>query len=121
MTFGVLDSETYRIASVKSRILHLLAASALAGGCTGHSDSHVGVETGADDAMVDAAVDAIFASWDVPGSPGIAPGEQPIVAVHGGRELGLGLHLETAGAIFLWAILTLDAVLESSTLEGGDW
>ena len=45
---------------------------ALAVGCTSQDDPHAGVETGDDNAVVDAAVDAIFASWDVPGSPGCA-------------------------------------------------
>jgi CubicO group peptidase (beta-lactamase class C family) len=37
-------------------------------GCTAQEDPHAGVETGDDNAIVD----AIFASWDVPGSPGCA-------------------------------------------------
>jgi len=41
---------------------------ALAVACTGHDDSHAGVETGDDNAVVD----AVFASWDLPGSPGCA-------------------------------------------------
>jgi CubicO group peptidase (beta-lactamase class C family) len=41
---------------------------ALAVGCARQDDSHVGVETGGDNA----AVDAVFASWDMPGSPGCA-------------------------------------------------
>ena len=45
---------------------------ALAVGCTDRDDSHVGVETGDDNAVAIVAVDTIFASWDVPGSPGCA-------------------------------------------------
>jgi CubicO group peptidase (beta-lactamase class C family) len=45
---------------------------ALAVGCTSQDDPHAGVETGGDNAVADAAVDAIFASWDLPGSPGCA-------------------------------------------------
>ncbi len=41
---------------------------ALAVGCARQEDPHTGLETGADNA----AVDAVFASWDVPGSPGCA-------------------------------------------------
>ena len=37
-------------------------------GCTAQEDPHAGVETGDDNAIVD----AVFASWDVPGSPGCA-------------------------------------------------
>ena len=37
-------------------------------GCTAQEDPHAGVETGDDNAVVD----AVFASWDVPGSPGCA-------------------------------------------------
>ena len=41
---------------------------ALAVGCTSKDDQNADVETGDDNAVVD----AIFASWDVPGSPGCA-------------------------------------------------
>jgi CubicO group peptidase (beta-lactamase class C family) len=41
---------------------------ALAVGCTSQDDSHAGVKTGGDDAVID----AIFASWNAPGSPGCA-------------------------------------------------
>jgi CubicO group peptidase (beta-lactamase class C family) len=41
---------------------------ALAVSCTSRDDPHAGVETGDDNA----AVDAVFASWDLPGSPGCA-------------------------------------------------
>ena len=40
----------------------------LAVGCTSQEDPHAGVETGDDNPVVD----ALFASWDVPGSPGCA-------------------------------------------------
>jgi len=41
---------------------------ALALSCTSQDDPHAGVETGKDNAVVD----AVFASWDLPGSPGCA-------------------------------------------------
>ena len=41
---------------------------ALGVACTSRDDPHAGVDTGDDDAVVD----ALFASWDVPGSPGCA-------------------------------------------------
>jgi len=41
---------------------------ALAVSCTSRDDPHAGVDTGDDNA----AVDAIFAAWDAPGSPGCA-------------------------------------------------
>jgi len=40
----------------------------LAVSCTSQHDPHAGMETGDDNAVVD----AVFASWDVPGSPGCA-------------------------------------------------
>jgi CubicO group peptidase (beta-lactamase class C family) len=40
----------------------------LAVGCTSQDDPHAGVQTGDDNAVVD----AVFASWDMPGSPGCA-------------------------------------------------
>ncbi len=40
----------------------------LAVGCTSQDDPHAGVETGDNDPVVD----ALFASWDLPGSPGCA-------------------------------------------------
>ncbi len=46
----------------------MVAILALAVGCTRQDDPHAGVETGDDNAVVD----AVFASWDVPGSPGCA-------------------------------------------------
>ena len=41
---------------------------ALVVGCTGQEDPYAGVEAGADNVVVD----AVFAEWDVPGSPGCA-------------------------------------------------
>ena len=41
---------------------------ALAAGCASHDDPHAGLETGDDNV----AVDALFASWESPGSPGCA-------------------------------------------------
>ena len=41
---------------------------ALSVGCTSQDDPHAGVETGDGNAVVD----AVFASWDLPGSPGCA-------------------------------------------------
>jgi CubicO group peptidase (beta-lactamase class C family) len=41
---------------------------ALVVGCTSQDNSHAGIETGDDNAVVD----AVFASWDLPGSPGCA-------------------------------------------------
>ncbi len=41
---------------------------ALAVGCTGQDDPQAGVDTGEDNAVID----AIFASWNLPGSPGCA-------------------------------------------------
>ncbi len=45
-----------------------VAVLALAIGCASPGDPHAGHETGADNS----AVDALFASWDLPGSPGCA-------------------------------------------------
>jgi S-methylmethionine-dependent homocysteine/selenocysteine methylase len=42
-------------------------------GCANQDDPHRGVEIGADNA----AVDAVFTSWDQPGSPGCALGVYP--------------------------------------------
>ena len=50
------------------RFAALVSILALAVGCANQDDPHRGVETGADNA----AVDAVFASWDQPGSPGCA-------------------------------------------------
>lgn len=50
------------------RVAAVVIFLALAAGCTGRDDPHAGVETGDDDALVD----AIFASWELPGSPGCA-------------------------------------------------
>jgi CubicO group peptidase (beta-lactamase class C family) len=52
------------------RFAALVSILALAVSCANQDDSHRGVETGADNA----AVDAVFASWDQPGSPGCALG-----------------------------------------------
>jgi CubicO group peptidase (beta-lactamase class C family) len=41
---------------------------ALTVGCTSQEGPYAGVETGDDNAVVD----AVFASWDLPGSPGCA-------------------------------------------------
>ena len=41
---------------------------AFAAGCASPGDPHAGLETGTDNA----AVDALFASWNAPGSPGCA-------------------------------------------------
>lgn len=54
-----------------TRCCRFVAASttlALAVGCASPGDPHAGLETGDDNA----AVDALFASWDTPGSPGCA-------------------------------------------------
>jgi CubicO group peptidase (beta-lactamase class C family) len=50
------------------RIAVAVTILALAVGCTSQDDPHAGVETGEDNAVVD----AVFASWDLPGSPGCA-------------------------------------------------
>ena len=50
------------------RFAAVVAILALAVGCTSRDDPYAGVETGDDNAVVD----AVFASWDVPGSPGCA-------------------------------------------------
>jgi CubicO group peptidase (beta-lactamase class C family) len=50
------------------RFAAVVATLALAVGCTSRDDPYAGVETGDDKAVVD----AVFASWDVPGSPGCA-------------------------------------------------
>ena len=50
------------------RFLATAAILALAVGCTSPDDPQAGLETGADNP----AVDALFASWDTPGSPGCA-------------------------------------------------
>lgn len=42
---------------------------ALGAGCTRQDEPHAGVATGSDD---DAAIDALFAAWNSPGSPGCA-------------------------------------------------
>jgi len=50
------------------RFAAVVTTLALAVGCTRQDDPHAGVETGEDNA----AVDAVFAAWDLPGSPGCA-------------------------------------------------
>lgn len=55
-------------ASDRHRAAIVLAVLAFVAGCAPQDDAHAGVETGEDDA----AVDAVFASWDRPGSPGCA-------------------------------------------------
>jgi CubicO group peptidase (beta-lactamase class C family) len=45
---------------------------ALTAGCTSKDDPQSAVDTAEDNAVVNAGVDAIFASWDLPGSPGCA-------------------------------------------------
>ncbi len=50
------------------RIAVAVSILALVIGCTCQEDPYTGVETGKDNAVVD----AVFASWDVPGSPGCA-------------------------------------------------
>jgi CubicO group peptidase (beta-lactamase class C family) len=52
----------------RRRLTAVVTILTLAVGCTSNNDPHAGVETGDDNAMVD----AIFASWDLPGSPGCA-------------------------------------------------
>ncbi len=54
----------------RRRFAALVSILAFAVGCANQDDPHRGVETGADNA----AVDAVFASWDQPGSPGCALG-----------------------------------------------
>ena len=51
-----------------NRFVAVLTILTLAAGCSRHHDLHGGAETGDDDAVVD----AIFASWNLPGSPGCA-------------------------------------------------
>ena len=51
-----------------SRLGAAVAVFALTVGCARQDDPHAGVETGEDNALVD----AVFASWDLPGSPGCA-------------------------------------------------
>jgi len=50
------------------RLAAVVTTLALAVSCTSQDDPHAGMETGDDNAVVD----AVFASWDVPGSPGCA-------------------------------------------------
>lgn len=50
------------------RLAAVVTILVLAIGCSGQHDPYAGLETGADNA----AVDAVFASWDMPGSPGCA-------------------------------------------------
>jgi CubicO group peptidase (beta-lactamase class C family) len=50
------------------RIAVAVSILALVIGCTCQEDPYTGVETGEDNAVVD----AVFASWDLPGSPGCA-------------------------------------------------
>ena len=50
------------------RLAAVVTILVLAIGCSGQHDPYAGLETGADNAVVD----AVFASWDVPGSPGCA-------------------------------------------------
>jgi len=64
------------------RFAALVSILALAVGCANQDDPHRGVETGADNA----AVDAVFASWNQPGSPGCALG----VAQDGGLVYSRG-------------------------------
>jgi CubicO group peptidase (beta-lactamase class C family) len=52
----------------RRRLAAVLTILALAVGCAREGDRHDGVETG----DVNAVVDALFASWDLPGSPGCA-------------------------------------------------
>ena len=54
--------------SPSRRLVALVPVLALAVGCANQDDPHAGVEVGADHA----AVDAVFASWNEPGSPGCA-------------------------------------------------
>jgi CubicO group peptidase (beta-lactamase class C family) len=56
------------ISGMKFPILLLIAGPALAVGCTGQDHRRGGVETGEDNA----AVDAVFAPWNSPGAPGCA-------------------------------------------------
>ncbi len=53
---------------MKLLTLLLLTGTACAVGCTGRNEPYLGVETGDNNG----AVDAIFATWDLPGSPGCA-------------------------------------------------
>ncbi len=64
------------------RFAALVSILALAVGCANQDDPHRGVETGVDNA----AVDAVFASWNQPGSPGCALG----VAQDGGLVYSRG-------------------------------
>ncbi|MCH9004272.1 MAG: beta-lactamase family protein [Proteobacteria bacterium] len=50
------------------RLASVVTILMLAVSCTSQHDPHAGMETGDDNALVD----AVFASWDVPGSPGCA-------------------------------------------------
>jgi len=50
------------------RILAVAIILSLSGGCTSRDESNTGVETGEDNAVVD----AVFSTWDEPGSPGCA-------------------------------------------------
>ena len=52
----------------RCRLVAVVTILALAVGCTSHDDPHAGTETGNDNAVVN----ALFASWDLPGSPGCA-------------------------------------------------
>jgi CubicO group peptidase (beta-lactamase class C family) len=54
----------------RHRIATFVTTLTLAVGCSGENDRSDGVEVGADNVIVD----AVFASWDVPGSPGCALG-----------------------------------------------
>jgi len=53
---------------MNNHYLAVITVLALVAGCTDQEYPHAGVETGADNAVVD----AVFAVWDVPGSPGCA-------------------------------------------------
>jgi CubicO group peptidase (beta-lactamase class C family) len=50
------------------RFAVVVLALSFAFGCSNQNDQHAGVEAGNDNAVID----ALFASWDVPGSPGCA-------------------------------------------------
>ena len=52
----------------RRRCAAVVTVLALAIGCASQGDPHAGVETGDDNAVVD----AVFASWDLPRSPGCA-------------------------------------------------
>jgi CubicO group peptidase (beta-lactamase class C family) len=62
------DKQVFTLNWRQSRFAAVVTILALAAGCTSRDDPHAGVETGDDNAVVD----AVFSSWDLPGSPGCA-------------------------------------------------